>query len=95
VRFFLVTVSLLMMQSFRMRSKKQDDIKEARREIERDIDIVQAPVARIKLGTVIKPAQKSKVSAAKKQLRERALASRRQAVASNNDDDDDNDNMDD
>ena len=70
-----------------MRSKKQDEIKEARKEIERDIDIVQAPLARQKLGTVIKPTQASK-QITKKQLRERAMAARAQAAM---DDDYDND----
>lgn len=70
----------------RMRTKAQLEVKVARAEIARDIDLVQAPLARQKLGTVIKPPQASK-QITKKQLRERALAARAQAAM-----DDDNDN---
>ena len=77
-----------------MRSKKADETKEARREIERDIDLVQAPLARQKLGTVIKPAQ-AVTQITKKQLRERAMAARARAASNDDDDDDDNDDDDD
>lgn len=75
-----------------MRNKKQDEIKEARKEIERDIDIVQAPLARQKLGTVIKAPKASVKSITKKQLRERAMAARSMATDDNDNDDDDSGN---
>jgi large subunit ribosomal protein L24e len=80
----------------RMRTKAQLEVKVARAEIARDIDLVQAPLARQKLGTVIKvPKAKVKALAAAARHRERANASR--AINRNDDndaddDDDDNDN---
>mmetsp|Transcript_2917 Transcript_2917/g.4677 ORF Transcript_2917/g.4677 Transcript_2917/m.4677 type:complete len:181 (-) Transcript_2917:130-672(-) len=60
----------------RMRNRRQSEIKEARNEIQRDIDLVQAPLARKKLGTVIKKPKASIKSTTKKQLRERAMATK-------------------
>jgi large subunit ribosomal protein L24e len=77
----------------RMRTKAQLEVKVARAEIARDIDLVQAPLARQKLGTVIKvPKAKVKALAAAARHRERAKASRSINNNDDNDDDDDDDN---
>jgi large subunit ribosomal protein L24e len=79
----------------RMRTRVQKEVKEARAEIERDIDLVQAPLARQKLGTVIKvPKAKVKALAAAERHRERAKAAR-QLAGTNDDNDDDDDDDDD
>jgi len=77
-------------QRLRTRAKAQQDIKVARAEIVRDIDLVQAPLARQRLGTVIKPpkAKVKAVSAALK-LRDRAKLARDLDGNANNDADDD------
>ena len=65
----------------RMRSKKQMELRQARAEIERDIDLVQAPLARKKLGTVVKP-PKAKIRAEKRAVQHaRVVAARRAAAA--------------